>query len=125
MNNKQFLAPNRHLFSGSQLLASVANMKPAKVVGWEVRRTIPGHILTTRALEERATELRALRDSFRAPSPKLGVTCRKVAGNKIQIVGHGHEDGTPRIVGTFDEAKDFARSIGRSFVAMGAIRAKV
>jgi hypothetical protein len=51
--------------------------------------------------------------------------CKKVKGNKVQIIGHGIDENTPRVVQNFAAAKDYAREIGRHFVVMGAIHAKV
>ena len=130
MNSNYFqpkiVAPNARLFSGTNLLENCAQQKPDKRTGWEMSRKVPSEVLAARLIDEHKQAVRDVVESFRpAPAPKLGILCKNAKGGGIQIVGHGHEDGTPRVVANFAEAKTYAASIGRSFAFMGAIHAKV
>lgn len=90
-------------------------------VGWERQRNLPTRIRQQRNLQAQREEIRAAIAPFRSKKVHVAgaIACRKVAGNKIQILGHG------KTVDDFTAAKEYACGIGRSLAVMGAIRAKV
>ncbi len=119
----QFLAPNRNLKSASALCEDSALIKPRKRVGWELQKTVPVEIRNARIIQEAKEARQEFLDTLRAKqdvrkSIPLGVLARKLNGT-YKVVGHGVS------FPTFGQVKDFAKSIGRSFVKMGAVKAKV
>lgn len=117
---KNIIAPNsRSLRSAMQIVENAGQIKATKKVGWEMQRTVPVSLRNDRVIAEIAANRAARVDAARAKSIPSGIVCRKVAGNQIQIIGHGVT------VPNFQAAKDFAVSIGRAWVKMGAIHANV
>lgn len=125
-NRQQSFFFNRtSLGSNFRLVENAGQIKPSKAERWEQQRRLPVNVHNARVIAED----KALRESFveraRTKAPELGVVARKVSGNRFQIIGHGIDESTPRIVDSFQAVKDYAKSIGRNFVKMGAITANV
>lgn len=95
--------------------------RATRKVGWERQRELPEHLRQQRDLQEQREEIKAAIAPYRSKKVHTAgaIACRKVAGNKIQILGHG------KTVDDFGAAKEYACGIGRSMAVMGAIRAKV
>lgn len=113
-----FKAPNSKLISAGAVLANAGQFKKDSKKGWEMRRTLPAHILTAQALENRRSALRESIDELRTKKPVLGLFVQRAKGG-FKIMGHG------LTVPTFGEAKMYAQQLGRAFVQMGAVKSKV
>lgn len=113
--------------TASDLLAKAAVINPEKRVNWSMQRRVPTQIVHDRKIAEIKLKIKettaAFINKFKG-KPSIFITLKKVKKTKTriagyQIIGHGNEDGTPRVVPNLEAAKDFARSIKRSRMKMG------
>lgn len=117
MNNTTF-EPRSGVKSGSLHAEELSIFKKKLPHRWETSRKVPESLLAARRREEIKQEITERVDQSRAKTTVLGVLCRKTKTG-FKAIGLGRE------FATFNEVKDFARGLGRGFVKMGAIRAKV
>jgi len=125
---REFKFQSRRMSSPSDILANAGQVIPEKRVNWSTQKRVPSEILFTRYKQEMHEKVEAIKNKARekfqtrhgntgTPSTFIAI---KGAGSKgFKILGHGHEDGSPRFAKNLLAVMEFARSINRKFIRWG------